>query len=55
MKDKEFVFFIKEKLKVVKFEFRYVENDLWLMVNSKGGIYKIMKFEGVILCLVDYL
>ena len=46
---------VKEKSKVVKLEPRYVENDLRLMINSKGGTYKTMKSEGVILRLADYL
>jgi len=46
---------VKEKSKVVKLEPRYVENDLRLMINSKGGTYKTMKSEGVVLHLSDYL
>ncbi len=55
LKDKEPAPPTKEKPKVVKLEPRYVENDLRLMVNSKGGTYKTMKSEGVILRLADYL
>lgn len=55
LQDKEPAPPLKEKPKVVKLEPRYVENDLRLMLNSKGGSYKTMKSEGVILHLVDYL
>tara|TARA_R110002033_G_scaffold164369_1_gene201852 strand:- start:8082 stop:8213 length:132 start_codon:yes stop_codon:yes gene_type:complete len=41
--------------KVVKLTTAYVENDLRLMVNSKGGTYKTMENEGVILQLSDYI
>jgi hypothetical protein len=45
----------ENKPKVVKLTPKYVENDLRLMVNSKGGSYKTMKQEGVIVNLLDYL
>ncbi|MGL4475845.1 MAG: ATP-binding protein [Shewanella sp.] len=45
----------KKKAKVVKLTPAYVENDLRLMVHSKGGTYKTMKNEGVILRLSDYI
>ncbi|MCT8988284.1 ATP-binding protein [Shewanella phaeophyticola] len=45
----------KKKAKVVKLTPAYVENDLRLMVNRKGGTYKTMKNEGVILRLSDYI
>jgi hypothetical protein len=45
----------KKKAKVVKLIPAYVENDLRLMVKRKGGTYKTMKNEGVILTLSDYL
>ena len=45
----------KKKTKVVKLIPAYVENDLRLMVKGKGGTYKTMKSEGVILRLSDYL
>ena len=45
----------KKRSKVVKLIPKYVENDLRLMLNSKGGSYKTMKGEGVILSLSDYL
>jgi hypothetical protein len=55
LQNKEPVPPVKEKSKVVKLEPRYVENDLRLMANSKGGSYKTMKAEGVILQISDYL
>ena len=55
LQNKEPVPPVKEKSKVVKLKPRYVENDLRLMVNSKGGSYKTMKAEGVILQISDYL
>ncbi|PYF79905.1 AAA domain-containing protein [Marinomonas alcarazii] len=45
----------ENKPKVVKLTPKYVENDLRLMVNSKGASYKTMKQEGVIVNLLDYL
>jgi hypothetical protein len=45
----------KNKSKLVKLTPKYVENDLRLMVNSKGASYKTMKQEGVIVNLLDYL
>lgn len=45
----------KKKAKVVKLTPAYVENDLRLMVHGKGGTYKTMKNEGVILRLSDYI
>jgi hypothetical protein len=45
----------KKKTKAIKLIPAYVDNDLRLMVKSKGGTYKTMKNEGVILRLSDYL
>lgn len=45
----------KKQSKVVKLTPAYVENDLRLMVNRKGGTYKTMKNEEVILRISDYL
>ncbi|MFI8621675.1 ATP-binding protein [Marinomonas sp. NPDC078689] len=55
LEEKEPLIREKKKSKVVKLTPKYVENDLRLMVNSKGGSYKTMKTEGVILHLTDYL
>ena len=55
LQDKDPVPPVKEKSKVVKLEPRYIENDLRLMLNTKGDSYKTMKSEGVILDLTDYL
>jgi hypothetical protein len=41
--------------KVVKLTPAYVENDLRLMVNRKGGTYKTIENEGVVVRLSDYL
>lgn len=45
----------ENKPEVVKLTPKYVENDLRLMVNSKGASYKAIKQEGVIVNLLDYL
>lgn len=45
----------KKRAKVFKLIHAYVENDLRLMVSTKGATYKTMKNEGVILRLSDYL
>lgn len=45
----------KKQSKVVKLIPKYIENDLRLMVNTKGGSYKSMKSEGVIINVSDYI
>nr|WP_320136372.1 ATP-binding protein [uncultured Amphritea sp.] len=45
----------KKKSKVTKLTPAYVENDLRMMVSSKGNSYKSMQGAGVILKLSDYL
>ncbi|TPE54266.1 ATP-binding protein [Maribrevibacterium harenarium] len=55
LQDKEQAPPVKEKSTVFKLVPKYVENDLRLMVNSKGGTYKTMKSEGVVLHISDYL
>jgi len=45
----------KKKTKAIKLIPAYVDNDLRLMVKSKGGTYKTMKNEGVIVNISEYL
>jgi hypothetical protein len=44
-----------KKPKTVKLSPAYVENDLRLMINRKGGTYKVIKNEGVIINISEYL
>jgi len=55
LQDKQTILPTKKKPRVVKLEPRYIEGDLRLMVNSKGGSYNSMKSNGVVINLADYL
>jgi hypothetical protein len=45
----------KKKTKAIKLIPAYVDNDLRLMISSKGETYKTMKNEGVIINISEYL
>ena len=55
LKEKKLSKLKKKKPKPVKLILAYIENDLRLMMSSKGETYKTMKNEGVIINIFDYL
>jgi hypothetical protein len=55
LKEKKLSKLKKKKPKPVKLIPAYIENDLRLMMSSKGETYKTMENEGVIINIFDYL